>query len=298
MPLNKYFSIVIVSIALQLVGFTQSVFTQTLTVDEVLMDNDVLVASKHCDWASVPENSIQTLKFYVEMGVDVAIITLKKTKDNHLILMHDISLDRTTNGTGNAEDYSLEEIKKLRLKDGKGNVTQHAIPTFEEFLIAARNRIVVSVENVYPYYEQALDIVRRLNLTQQVIFNLNNDVSYDSLISNHGKPDAQLYLKVVINETNPSANNIIESYNPHKKTIFRLVLATDKDTIPTKVVVISKSNPVWVNALWQQHNSNLDVDEKQLIDAWSKLIKQGAKIIQTNSPAQLTKYIHELKYYN
>jgi glycerophosphoryl diester phosphodiesterase len=298
MLLNKYFSIVIVSIVLQFVGVTQSVFSQTLTVDEVLMDNEVLVASKHCDWAAVPENSIQTLKFYVEMGVDIAIISLKKTKDNHLILMHDISLDRTTTGTGNAEDYSLEEIKKLRLKDGKGNVTQHAIPTFEEFLIAARNRIVVSVENVYPYYEPALEIVRRLNLTQQVIFNLDNNISYDSLVSKHGKPDAQLYLKIAIDATNPSVNKIIESYKSHKKTIFRLVLATDKDTVPTKVVEISKLNPIWVNALWQHHNSNLGLDEKQLNDAWSLLIKQGAKIIQTNKPAQLAKYIHQLKFYN
>ena len=41
------------------------------------------------------------------------------------MIMHDATLDRTTNGTGKIADYTWEELKKLRLKDPEGNVTDN-----------------------------------------------------------------------------------------------------------------------------------------------------------------------------
>ena len=52
------------------------------------------------------------------MGVDMVEIDLKKTKDGHLIVMHDQTIDRTTTGKGKPENYTLEELRRFRLKNG------------------------------------------------------------------------------------------------------------------------------------------------------------------------------------
>lgn len=83
----------------------------------------------------VPENTIPAFQKAIELGVDLIEIDIRETKDGHLVIMHDPSVDRTTNGTGNVIDLTLEEIKKLDAgswfsPEFKGI----QIPTFEEAL--------------------------------------------------------------------------------------------------------------------------------------------------------------------
>ena len=47
---------------------------------------------------NAPENSIQAIQNCIDMGVDMVEIDIRKTKDGHLVLMHDRTIDRTTNG--------------------------------------------------------------------------------------------------------------------------------------------------------------------------------------------------------
>lgn len=61
-------------------------------------NNSVLVVSHRADWRNAPENSLQAIRNCIEMGVDMVEIDLKKTKDGHLILMHDKTIDRTKIG--------------------------------------------------------------------------------------------------------------------------------------------------------------------------------------------------------
>lgn len=45
-------------------------------------------------------------------------IDLKRTKDGHLVVMHDKTINRTMNGKGLVEDFTLAELKAMRLKNG------------------------------------------------------------------------------------------------------------------------------------------------------------------------------------
>ena len=85
----------------------------------------VLVVAHRGDWRNAPENSLQAFKNCIGMGVDMIEIDLKKTKDNQLIIMHDGTIDRTTDGKGKPSDYTLEEIRKFHLKNGLGRPTFH-----------------------------------------------------------------------------------------------------------------------------------------------------------------------------
>jgi glycerophosphoryl diester phosphodiesterase len=60
-----------------------------------------------------PENTLEAFKYSAQMGVDVLELDVHSTADGALVVMHDATLDRTTDGTGRINQMTLAEIKKL-----------------------------------------------------------------------------------------------------------------------------------------------------------------------------------------
>ena len=85
-----------------------------------------MVVSHRGDWRNAPENSLQAIQNCIDMGVDMVEVDLKKTKDGHLIVMHDQTIDRTTTGKGKPENYTLEELRRFRLKNGLASSSFHS----------------------------------------------------------------------------------------------------------------------------------------------------------------------------
>ncbi|MDP9409038.1 MAG: glycerophosphodiester phosphodiesterase [Actinomycetota bacterium] len=78
-----------------------------------------------------PENTLRSFRRAVEEGADVLEIDLRLTRDGHLVVLHDYTVDRTTNGTGPVHGLTLAEVQ--RLDGGLGE----KVPTFREALGAA-----------------------------------------------------------------------------------------------------------------------------------------------------------------
>ncbi len=60
-----------------------------------------------------PGNTMYAFEHAAVMGVDVLEMDIHSTADGHLVTMHDATVDRTTNGTGPINEYSLDELLKL-----------------------------------------------------------------------------------------------------------------------------------------------------------------------------------------
>jgi glycerophosphoryl diester phosphodiesterase len=60
-----------------------------------------------------PENTLEAFQYSAQMGVDVLELDVHSTADGALVVMHDATLDRTTNGTGRVNQMTLAELKKL-----------------------------------------------------------------------------------------------------------------------------------------------------------------------------------------
>ncbi len=78
--------------------------------------------------AYAPENTLAAFKHALEMHVDWLEMDLHQTKDGALVVIHDASVDRTTNGSGLVAELTLAQIRALDAGDGE------QIPTFEEVL--------------------------------------------------------------------------------------------------------------------------------------------------------------------
>lgn len=74
------------------------------------------------------ENTLESLELAVELGVDMLEFDIQRTSDGVFVLMHDETVDRTTDGSGRVDEMTLAEFKKLRT--GRG----YTPPTLEEVL--------------------------------------------------------------------------------------------------------------------------------------------------------------------
>lgn len=94
-----------------------------------------------------PENSIESCEKTLTMMPSFFEIDPRLTKDSVLVLMHDVTIDRTTNGTGKVSDYTYEELQQFYLKDRQGNVTGYKIPTLDEVLEWGKDKTVFNFDN-------------------------------------------------------------------------------------------------------------------------------------------------------
>ncbi len=71
------------------------------------------VVAHRGDSAHFPENTLPAFLSADKMGVDVIETDVHLSKDGHLVVWHDPTLDRNTNGSGRVEDHTLAELKEL-----------------------------------------------------------------------------------------------------------------------------------------------------------------------------------------
>src|SRR5690625_6877003 len=60
-----------------------------------------------------PENTMSADRYAVEVGADISEIDLQTCRDGHLFILHDATLDRTTDGEGLASEWEMEELREL-----------------------------------------------------------------------------------------------------------------------------------------------------------------------------------------
>jgi len=127
--------------------------------------------SAHRGYSSdFPENTLPALEAALEAGADVAEIDVRLTRDGKLVLMHDATVDRTTDGSGPVSALSLLEVRKLdagRWFDRKFAGTR--VPTLDEVLAWSKGRLGILIEmKNYPernsaFIDEMIAAIKRSN---------------------------------------------------------------------------------------------------------------------------------------
>ena len=170
-----------------------------------------------------PENTMTSFMVGAEMGVDAVETDVQLSKDGEVVLIHDHTVDRTTDGRGFVKDLTLAELK--RLDAGSWYDAKHAgerIPTLTELLAWARDRVGVAIEikNGPIYYpgiaEKTIRLVRRHGMGRQVIL-----ISFDHLVLREAKQIAPeiatgiLYVGGLVDAVAAARAALADSLNPN-----------------------------------------------------------------------------------
>ena len=93
-----------------------------------------------------PENTLAGIDVAIEMGMDSVEVDVRPSADGVLVLMHDGTVDRTTDGSGEVSEMTLAEIRELRVVSTFDDIPDQPVPTFAEALEALQGRTLVNVE--------------------------------------------------------------------------------------------------------------------------------------------------------
>lgn len=256
----------------------------------------VLVVSHRGDWRNAPENSLQAFRNCLNMNVDMIEIDLKQTKDGHLVLMHDETIDRTTNGKGRPSDYTLEELRQFRLINGLGRVTDHVIPTLEEVLNLCKGKILINIDKGYDFFKEVYELTERTGTTGQVVIKSSYPLS--KVRQENGDVLDKVIYMPIIQLDKPDAERILDEYLTISPVAIECCFQNcTSDVLRLLQKIKSSGVKIWINSLWASLNAGHDddraVEKGEVEESWGWIVSQGATLIQTDRPAAMISYLKE-----
>lgn len=260
---------------------------------------NVLVISHRGDWRNFPENSIPAIESVIRMGVDVMELDLKMTKDSVLVLCHDRTIDRTTNGKGKVSDFTLDSLRTFRLKRAHGVVVDTLrMPTLREALECCKGRIVVNVDQGYDFYDQVLAITEELGVTDQILIKGKRPLGEVSAkMAEHR--NNMMYMPIV-DIQKPAGQALFSQYmeSGEMPLAFEICFHEWTDDVTDAISKVKeKGSKVWVNTLWPSLCGGVGNDDDAAFqsdspaDVYDKYIDLGVTMIQTDRPEMLIRYL-------
>jgi len=131
----------------------------------VFSQNPLIIAHRGAS-AYAPENTLSAFEKAIEMQATVIEMDVHQTRDSVLVVMHDETVDRTTNGTGRIKDLLYAEVKKLVICSPLSRATEHP-PSLEEVLntIGGRAQLLIEIKRGSDYYpgieKRVVELIRR-----------------------------------------------------------------------------------------------------------------------------------------
>ncbi|WP_313536362.1 glycerophosphodiester phosphodiesterase family protein [Sphingomonas sp.] len=257
-------------------------------------------AAPYSDMGPVPENSFAALEKCVALGVEVMETDVRRTRDGHLVMVHDETVDRTTDGHGKVSELTLARIKMLHLRQDMGGaaqqVTDQTVPTLAEILARAKGRILLNLDVKDAIYGEVVAEVARAGLQDGVIVKTFAGTGSPSLAAI--APYDQVPF-VVIPVSGDGSGADVAGIVDAQMAGARCPLAIELPYIaaPRLPPIAQRTRTLgvrlWVNTLFDGFvlGGFSDLDALRDPDAvWGRLCSAGVSIFQTDEPAALARY--------
>jgi glycerophosphoryl diester phosphodiesterase len=134
--------------------------------------------------AYAPENTLAAFKRAVEHHADAVELDAKLCADNHVVVMHDDTVDRTTNGTGRVKSLSLAELQKLDAgSKHPPQFSPQSVPSLQQVFEEVGRKIFINVELTNyasptdDLPERVAALVKYFNLEERVMFSSFNMIA-------------------------------------------------------------------------------------------------------------------------
>lgn len=247
-------------------------FTSILSMAQNLpaSKHKLIVIAHRGNHVNVPENTLASTEEAIKYGVDYVEIDLRTTKDGHLIIHHDGTVDRATNGKGKISDHTLEEIKKLQVFNQ--NKKTYKIPEFRDVLKLCKNKI-----NIYLDFKDA-DVahtwkqIREAGMEKQIVVYINKKEQYPQWKS----IAPQMPLMTSIPDEVKNTDQLTTFLNEIKISVIDNVVNSDMEKL-----IKEKKISTW-----------LDVQSPtEGPDSWDEAMNKGVQGLQTDHPEALIEYL-------
>lgn len=179
-------------------------------------------------WGKAPENSLIAFANCIEHPIYLIEMDLQLTKDGHLVILHDDTVDRTTNGTGKIADLTLPEARCLRLKEGNGGkhaaLTEYQIPTIYEVLSLVNGNAMINADKSWEDRFELYEALEETDAFDHVLLKSRQPID-EVLEFFHSREKAVNYMHIITDENLDQLDDLFERFPPvaieilfHKKS--------------------------------------------------------------------------------
>jgi glycerophosphoryl diester phosphodiesterase len=248
----------------------------TLTLAAAAQTRHVVAISHRGEHLERPENTVPAFQEAIRVGADFIEVDVQTTADGKLVLSHDATVDRCTNGQGRVAAMTFDQVEALDAGVKKGaQFAGTKIPTFDEVLDLARGKIGIYVDIKNATAQDLVTHIGEHGMTDNVVMYCK-----PSLCAEIQKLNAKL--KVMPESgTVEHSHMLVDLLHPK-------VIAFGAGDFTPEIIAVSK-----------QANAAVYVDRMGKTDApegWQSAIDAGADGIQTDRPGPLVEYLREKGY--
>lgn len=254
---------------------------------------EILVTAHRADWRVGPENSLAAVRSAISKHIPIIEIDLQRTADGELVLMHDTTVNRTTNSTGAIASKTLAELRTLKLRKGLGGsqapLTDEVIPTLAEVLAVTRGKIMVQLDKAWAYRDQAYEMISQAGMIDQVIF--KSDASPAEVNTFMARDSRIIYQHIIDDGRTGDFDQFTRMPAAFEINYDRL---TDAQIQPAFIDRVRAKARIFANTMWRGLSAGY-TDEASLIDpaeGWETVIdRHHASVIQTDNPVMLMEWL-------
>ena len=273
---QKISALFVLAFTMSGIAFAQATPSQYTPANALAAEpGKIVVISHRGEHLHHPENTMAAFQAAIDAGADFFELDVRTTSDKKFVIMHDGTLDRTTNGTGEVYKHTFDEIRAL---DAGAKFSPAfagtKVPTLDEALDLAHGKINVYVDTKYADPQQLIDTIVSHDMQDHVVI--------------YGNP----FFLYEVHKIRPTLRVMPEALSPDickflDRAMQLQVLAFDANDFKDGVLDCAKQGhaQIFVDRLGDADNP----------ETWQKAIDQGANGIQTNLPAELATYLREHK---
>lgn len=256
--------------------------------------SSVVVVAHRGDWKHSVENSLPAMRHAIEMGVDVVEIDIRRTADGRLVLMHDATIDRTTNGSGKVSELTLDSIRNCYLKAADSTLTDLRVPTLDEVFEISRDRIMLNIDKGYWIFDDVYALAEKAGTTRQII--MKGDQAADQVLESFGRYLDRVFYMPIVNLNKEGAEEAIADFQEKIRPVaYELLYKSDTCQTPLRVKnQLAGKSLIWYNTMWNGMSGSR-YDDRAVDDpdrVYGYLIDSlNARIIQTDRPGFLIRYL-------
>jgi len=237
-----------------------------------LSHHNPIVIAHRADHEHAPENTLAAIADAIRCDVDYVELDLRTTRDGHLVLSHDASVDRMTGAHGAITSLTFAEIQPLIVHNPGTPAAGDHIPEFRDALRACKDKV-----NIYLDFKDA-DVaetwrqIRAAHMERQVVVYLNKPGQYEQWRAI--APSIPLMTSL---PDDHASKEQIDSFLQKKKIA---VLDNVYDTTLQRYV-LQQGVYLWLDA----------ESDHETPAIWSALLRQNIQGIQTDHPEELLAWL-------
>ena len=242
--------------------------------------NAFVVISHRGNHVAAQENTLAAFQNAINVGADYVEIDLRTSKDSQLVIMHDATVNRMTNGIGKVSDLSWAELKQLKvIEKNHPEWPEQSIPLFSEVLKLCKGKINIYLDFKNADVNASYQALKKAGMQHSVIVYINAAHQ----LMEWKKIAPQIPLMVSLPDSVQSAaqlNSFLDQYKIH------LLDGSYKEyTVEMVNAAKAKNIPVWPDI-----QSATEGPEQ-----WEKAINLGFTGLQTDHPEAMVNYLKNKK---